>query len=90
MALLTDDQDKRDVCLFMELGGNGDYYLNLMEKGKCVYDKEGKLVKTNILINMRVSISGGNAPREVQDAIVHLFKTLQKNNLNEHPLNENE
>jgi hypothetical protein len=88
MALLTDDQDIRKVNLFMEFGGNGDYYLNLMEKDKLVYNKEGNLVKTNILINMRVSISGGNAPLDVQSAIVNLYKALKLHNLNEHPLNE--
>ncbi len=34
MALKTDDIDIRDVRLFMDIGGNGDYYLNLMEMQK--------------------------------------------------------
>lgn len=88
MALLTDDQDIRDVRLFIDIGGNGDYYLNLMEMNKNVFNNKGELVQTNVLTGIRISTSGGNAPHEVKMAIGELYRALQKNNLNEHPLNE--
>ena len=80
MALQTDDCDIRDVRFYMENGGNGDYYLNLIE-----FDKDGVYVKS---LNMRVAMSGGNAPHEVKMKVAELFKELEKAGLNEHPLNE--
>lgn len=88
MALLTDDQDIRDVRLFMEIGGNGDYYLNLMEMERDIFDKDGTLIQANVLISMRISTSGGNAPHEVKMAIGELYRAMRMHNLNEHPLDE--
>lgn len=81
MALQTDDQDIRDVRFYMEAGGNGDYYLNLIE-----FDNNGVFIKS---LNMRVAMSGGNAPHEVKMKVSELFKAMQAAELNEHPLNEN-
>lgn len=80
MALQTDDQDIRDVRFYMETGGNGDYYLNLIE-----FDKNGVFIKS---LNMRVAMSGGNAPHEVKMKVSDLFKAMEAAKLNEHPLNE--
>lgn len=81
MALKTDDCDIRDVSLFMETGGNGDYYLNLIEFKEGVYQKS---------LNMRVSMSGGNAPTEVKVKIAELFRAMEAAGLNNHPLGNSE
>lgn len=77
MALKTDDCDIRDVSLYMESGGNGDYYINLIEF------KQGVYVKS---LNMRISMSGGNAPTEVKLKIAELFRAMDTAGLNSHPL----
>jgi hypothetical protein len=75
MALPTDDIDIRNVRLYMEAGGNGDYYLNLVEQ------KEGQ---PPVRINMRISMSGGFAPTEVKLAVAELFRAMDGAGLNEH------
>lgn len=82
MALLTDDQDIRDVRLWMEYGGNGDYYINLIEYG--TNNVEIPLKRTN----MRISVSGGNAPTEVKLAVANLFRAMEAAGLNNHPKND--
>ena len=77
MAIKTDDCDIRDVRMYMDVGGNGDYYINLIE-----YDSELKLSKA---INYRMAMSGGNAPHEVKMAFVALYRAMQKAELNNHP-----
>jgi hypothetical protein len=81
MALQTDDCDIRDVQFYMESGGNGDYYLNLIE-----FDRNGKYLKS---IPQRISMSGGNAPHEVKMKVAELFRAMEAAGLNEHPLNNN-
>lgn len=76
MALPTDDIDIRNVRFYMEHGGNGDYYLNLVEY------KEGQ---PPIRINMRVSMSGGFAPTDVKLTVAELFRAMEAAGLNEHP-----
>lgn len=80
MALQTDDCDIRDVRFFMDLGGNGDYYINLIE-----YDHDGKCLKW---INYRMAMSGGYAPHEVKMAFVALYRAMEAAGLNEHPKND--
>lgn len=70
MPLKTDDEDIRDVRMWMEVGGNGDYYLNLYEKDK------------NLLIDFRCCMSGGNSPTRVKLAFVELYRALEEHNLN--------
>lgn len=75
MSLPTDDIDIRNVRFYMEHGGNGDYYLNLVEY------KEGQPPGR---INMRISMSGGFAPIEVKLALAELFRVMEAAGLNEH------
>lgn len=75
MALLTDDQDVRTVHMWMDMGGNGDYYINLIE-----YNEPGVL-----RMNMRIATSGGNAPTEVKLAVANLFRAMEAAGLNKHP-----
>lgn len=79
MALLTDDQDIRDVRMYMEHGGNGDYYLTLVERRKMSHSSISNS------INMRIATSGGNAPTEVMLAAANLFRAMQAAGLNKHP-----
>lgn len=74
MALLTDDCDINEVYMRTYIGGNGDYYLEL------IYDEGGLKNKKTI----RISTSGGNAPTNVKIAIAYLHKALEENKLNEH------
>ena len=66
--LLTDDEDIRDTVLSMDVGGNGDYYLTLIET------KRGKIIR----LDTRIATSGGNASTEVLRAISNLYKALQQ------------
>ncbi len=86
MSLQTDDIDIRDVRLHMDIGGNGDYYLNLFEIGRTMFNHKGELVEQNDYISLRVSTSGGQAPSEVKLAIAELYRALEKHGLNKHPL----
>lgn len=71
MSIKTDDEDIRDTSFWMELGGNGDYYINLMENGK--------------RMNFRCAMSGGNCPTEVKFAIAKLYQAMEMHGLNLHP-----
>lgn len=82
MALQTDDCDIRDVRMFMQVGGNGDYYINLIEYPKDYPDNQKGIVQR---LNMRVAMSGGNAPHEVKMAFVALYRTMEAAKLNNHP-----
>jgi hypothetical protein len=79
MALKTDDCDIRDVRMFMEAGGNGDFYINLLQ-----YDDVG--LKR---INYRMAMSGGYAPHEVRMAFVALYRAMESAGLNTHPKDDN-
>jgi hypothetical protein len=76
MAIKTDDCDIRDVRFYMDHGGNGDYYFNLVEY------EDGICVKS---VNMRFAMSGGNAPHEIKMAVANLFKLMEAAGLNNHP-----
>lgn len=81
MAIQTDDCDIRDVRFYMDAGGNGDYYINLVEYEN---EKEDKgLFKASI--NYRMAMSGGNAPHEVKMAFAALYRAMEKAGLNNHP-----
>jgi len=81
MALLTDDMDIKTAFFRVAYGGNGDYYPEIIYK-----DRKGKKQR----INVRIAMSGGNAPPEVKRAIAELYRALEKHKLNEHPLDEPE
>lgn len=74
MALLTDDSDIRTVYLRTMLGGNGDYYIEL------IHDDPGERIN----LCTRISTSGGNAPTSVKIAVANLFRALEEHNLNEY------
>ncbi len=75
MAILTDDCDIRTAYLRTFMGGNGDYYIEIIE------EVEG--VKK--LSCVRVSTSGGNAPTDVKIAVAELYRAMEKAGLNEFP-----
>lgn len=75
MALLTDDMDKYTNYLLMDFGGNGDYYITIMN------EVDGLLYRNTV----RIATSGGNAPTSVKIAVAELFRALEEHNLNELP-----
>jgi hypothetical protein len=93
MALLTDDQDIREVHFFMEAGNNGDFYLNLIEYPNPKCKQSAKEMKA---VNFRMAMSGGNASHhhEVRMAFVALYRAMEEAGLNLHPkqakFNENQ
>lgn len=80
MAIQTDDCDIRDVRFYMEHGGNGDFYINLVEYEKG--EKEGQYKSS---LNYRMAMSGGNAPHEVKWAFAALYRVMEAAGLNNHP-----
>jgi len=82
MALETDDCDIREVYLQTMVGGNGDYYISLYE-----YPTENGFCEKYHSINYRMAMSGGFASKypEVREAMVSLFRAMEKNGLNEFP-----
>jgi len=88
MALKSDDYDIRPALLNVELGGNGDYYITIVEK-KDQYDEAGNLeYDSNVLSSVRIAMSGGNSPHDVKMAVGYLFQALEKYDLNVHPYHE--
>lgn len=75
MALLTDDQDIREVYFKTLFGGNGDYYFELYEL------KDGEFIK----VCHRFAMSGGNAPTDVKLAVAKLHWAMEEAGLNEYP-----
>jgi hypothetical protein len=73
MALLTDDCDIYDIHLMTILGGNGDYYISIIDK------------KDNTNKTIRISTSGGFAPSRVKIAVAELYRAMEDAGLNEHP-----
>ncbi len=84
MALLTDDCDLRDVRFYMDVGGNGDYYINLLEYPKPDSSSGSDKFK---MINYRMAMSGGATSHhpEVREAFVALYRAMEKAGLNKHP-----
>lgn len=71
MALLTDDMDVETTWLETYLGGNGDYYITIIN------EKDGLKYRNSV----RISTSGGNAPTDVKIAVAELHRAMEKNNL---------
>lgn len=90
MALRTDDIDIRDVRMFVETHGNGDYYLNLVEMQKDIFNRKGEKEKGNVVTSMRVSMSGGYATHRVRMAIVELYRAMEEAKMNDNPTHEDE
>lgn len=77
MAVLTDDCDIRQNYFRMQYGGNGDYYITILE-----YDGKGQWQNT---ADFRCAMSGGNCPHEVKMAIANLYRAMETAGLNQHP-----
>lgn len=75
MALKSDDSDIRKSWLTLQLGGNGDYYVNIIS------EKNGLKEVSRV----RVSTSGGNAPTDVRRAVADLYREMDQAGLNEYP-----
>ncbi len=84
MALQTDDCDIRDVHFYMEHGGNGDFYINLIEYPKPESSQGSDTLKA---INYRMAMSGGATSHhhEVRMAFVALYRAMEEAGLNKHP-----
>jgi hypothetical protein len=75
MAIKSDDSDIRKTWLRTALGGNGDYYIEVVSENEEGI-KESKAV--------RVSTSGGYTKDvEVKIAVANLFRAMEKAGLNE-------
>lgn len=71
--LLTDDQDIRENYLQTIHGGNGDYYIAIKFKGR-----DGLFHKEDV----RIAMSGGNAPSRVKLAVCELYRAMEEAGLN--------
>ncbi len=80
MALESGDFDLSKTWLRTINGGNGDYYIQIIHEGK-----DG-LKDTRAV---RVLYSGGNVPSEIKLLISKLHWEMEKNNLNEFPIDFN-
>lgn len=80
MALTTDDCDLSDTNMHMQVGGNGDYYLTLIQFNRGGKDDFKRL-------DMRFAMSGGCISRhpEVAKCIRELYRAMDKAGLNKHP-----
>lgn len=90
MALRSDDLDIRDAYFNIELGGNGDYYLTILEK-KAQFNNKGELEDdVNVISSVRVggANSGGRAPHDVKMCVYRLYQALEKHGLNLHVLQQ--
>lgn len=88
MSLQTDDIDIRDVRLWIDAGGNGDYYINLMEIGKKLHNGNGELSPQNIALSTRICLSGGKPTTRIRLAVAELYRALEEAGFNEHPNND--
>lgn len=88
MSLKTDDIDLNDVRLSIHQGGNGDYYINLFQINRDMFNEKGELVKWNDTMTLRVSMSGGDAHHDIKMAVFKLYEALNKHDKNIHPLYE--
>ena len=84
MALTTDDCDIRDVKFYMTAGGNGDFYITLLE-----YPIPESTTTNNTfkIIDYRMAMSGGATSHhpEVRKAFVELYRAMESAGLNKHP-----
>ena len=87
MALKTDDCDIRDVRFYMTAGGNGDYYISLIEypNPEC-----SNSCDTMQMIHYRMAMSGGATSHhhEVRMAFVALYRAMEAAGLNNHPADD--
>jgi hypothetical protein len=88
MAIFTDDSD--NVHFWMESGGNGDYYINLLEDSKKFTKGEVVIENVRIKITTRIATNGGNARKHTKVilAIANLYRAMEEAGLNKHPADE--
>jgi hypothetical protein len=79
MALQNDDWDIRKSWLYTELGGNGDYYISVVEE-----KKPNEFHRNTI----RITTSGSRYPSEVMLAVANLHRVLRKYGLDGRELNK--
>ncbi len=87
MAILTDDQNAGEVHFWMESGGNGDFYINLLEDVKKIGKGSVEIKDVRVRTTTRISTSGGNAHKHpnVILAVANLYREMEKAGLNKHP-----
>lgn len=85
MAIKTDDCDIRDTTFWMEWGGNGDPYINLMETK--YFPKEDTPTSRPVRLICRFALSGGSTHKhpEVRAALIALYRAMEEAGLNKHP-----
>lgn len=79
MALKSDDSDIRKAWLRTQLGGNGDFYIEVIQENRLGIKQS---------CSTRISTSGGNAPRPVKEATAKLYSAMEEAGLNEHPYDD--
>ena len=80
MALLTDDCDLHTNYLRTAIGGNGDYYIEI------IYVEDG----INKSKSVRISTSGGICKdSDVKIAVANLYRAMEKAGLNDFVENNN-
>jgi hypothetical protein len=70
MAIETDDMDISRNRFYIYLGGNGDYYLTIVDSN-------------DISHTVRVATSGSITPVEVRIAIADLYRKMDEHGINE-------
>ena len=74
MAIKSDDSDIRKTWFRTDLGGNGDFYLQIISE-----DEEG----VREIRGVRVSTSGGyTKDSDVKVAVANLYRAMEKAGLN--------
>lgn len=86
MAIQNDDWDIRKSWLYTQVGGNGDYYINVAEEKRVPGGNPDEMVIQNHSI--RITTSGSRYPPEVMLAVANLHRTLEEFGLNERTFNK--
>ncbi len=86
-AIQTDDPDIRPAFCYAHAGGNGDWYLSIVEI-KDMYDEHGNLGRQAVTNTLRISMSGSQIPFEIKMIAAQLCQTMSLAGFNEHPDNQ--
>ena len=79
MAIKSDDSDIRAAWLYTEVGGNGDYYITIVEEKQ--HHERKALVKVSSSI--RITTHGNRYHPDVVKAVANLYRVLEEHRLNE-------
>lgn len=79
MAILTDDCDINDAVMYMQHGGNGDYYI------VCKQNKDKYMGDKFKSVGVRFAMSGGCISKypKVAKAVWELYKAMDEAGLND-------